>query len=297
MTERHRPPSFAWRSLCLAFLALAPACGASQAGPTAPDPTGRSLRNPTSMHAHQRDWPDACRLGELQSPISLSSTDFVDAPSETLAAHFGRSEVALLDTGHTLQLRVLTSEDAVTFEGVTYALRQVHFHKPSEHIIDGHQAPMEMHVVWVSLEGRVLVLGYPIEVGADHPVIAALWPHLEDREGYGEDMSPDHAWERAIETSELDLTFGEHGEHLLADRVELRLGDLLPARSDFFVYEGSLTTPACDEGVTHAVSSTPVFWSDAQIERFEGYYEGNNRDLQPLGSLTTRRLRRAILRP
>jgi len=35
----------------------------------------------------------------------------------------------------------------IIFYGLTYIFKQIHFHTPSEHLIDGMAFPMEMHIV------------------------------------------------------------------------------------------------------------------------------------------------------
>lgn len=284
-------------SLLLLFPTLA-ACGHAGA-PSVADPTGVSRRHPASLHAHQRDWPAHCHDGALQSPIAISSADFgADAPSP-LTASLGASTVALLDVGHTVQIRVFESRDTVDFEGVRYALRQVHFHKAAEHLLDGRQAEMELHAVFVAsaAEGapRVLVLGFLIEEGSESAALAPLWAALDDREGYGEDMTEPMIWQHAMETRELETSTLTHGEVVVVAHAPFDLGALLPGHAHFYVYEGSLTTPDCAEGITHAVASTPLTMSHDQIERFEGYYEGNNRDIQPAGDAAARARRRAVL--
>ena len=284
-------------ALCLAMLA----CGGAPApAPTANDPSGISRRDPGSLHAHQNDWPRECAEQKLQSPIILSTPDFADAASSRVEAHFGRSTVALVDEGHTLQIRATKTEDHVAFEGKDYRFLQLHFHKPSEHIIDGKQYEMELHVVFATqpAEGApraVLVLGFPIMEGHEHPSLRALWSRLAVREGYGEDLTPSAAWKRAIETRELETEELSHGEHAIVENAPFELDALLPRNARLLVYEGSLTTPACTEGVTHAVSTTPLVMSHEQVERFEGYYEGNNRDIQAIGPREPRRFRSAEL--
>lgn len=288
------------RSIALGLGLVASLGGCVRAGQPAtevPDPEGRSRRDPSSLHAHQHDWPAACREGAVQSPITIASAEFADEESSAIVTHFGTSEVALVDVGHTLQLRMTRTDDEVVFEGTRFALRQLHFHKPSEHIVDGQQAEMELHAVFVA-EGdapRVLVLGYPIVIGDENATLVPLFSRLEDREGYGEDLTERRVWERAMETRELDTSDLAHGETVIVASAPFELASLLPRVADFFVYEGSLTTPDCAEGITHAVASTPITLSDEQIERYEGYYEGNNRDIQPGGAPAARRRRRAHL--
>ena len=66
--------------------------------------------------------------------------------------------------------------------------------------------------------------------------------------------------------------------------VEVNVGELLPDNTEFYMYEGSMTTPACRQGVRWFVLEHPVQASNAQIKRFiDDLTEGttNNRPVQP----------------
>lgn len=58
---------------------------------------------------------------------------------------------------------------------------------------------------------------------------------------------------------------------------------LLPKDKDYFYYSGSLTTPACSEGVRWLVMKRPITMSDEQsgsLRKAIGF--DNNRPAQPL---------------
>lgn len=264
------------------------------------DPEGHSRRHPQSMHAHQTDWPKSCqhREGSLQSPISISSRAFLERAIEKGTARTKSVSGELIDVGHTFQLRYRgESGGHLSFEGRDYELRQFHFHKPSEHLIDGKQFEMEVHFVFLPIKSggsKALVVGFPMVVGEDNRELAKAWSFLPPyREGYGEREAEAHDWHNPVGTHELDFKVLSHSEKVLKSALILDLAGLLPKKSNFFVYEGSLTTPSCDEGITHAVSLTPIEIGHEQTEHFEGYYEGTNRDLQPLNNVSMRKFRRA----
>ena len=67
--------------------------------------------------------------------------------------------------------------------------------------------------------------------------------------------------------------------------VQVNVGDLLPVKKDYYMYEGSMTTPGCPQGVRWFVLKEPVEASQAQIDLFiEDLTEGdtNNRPVQPI---------------
>ena len=70
---------------------------------------------------------------------------------------------------------------------------------------------------------------------------------------------------------------------------------MLPAQQTYYRYDGSLTTPACTEGVKWLVMTTPIEVSAAQLASFTNEYHNNFRPVQALNGrtfLTTGRRRR-----
>ena len=63
----------------------------------------------------------------------------------------------------------------------------------------------------------------------------------------------------------------------------------MPAKSPYFTYEGSLTTPPCSEGVRWVVLSKPSEVSQAQLDKWKAVFEhASNRPVQPLGDRKVR---------
>ena len=56
---------------------------------------------------------------------------------------------------------------------------------------------------------------------------------------------------------------------------------LLPMKTDYYRYNGSLTTPPCSEGVYWVVMKTPIEVSEAQIQHYHDLVGfDNNRPIQ-----------------
>jgi carbonic anhydrase len=55
---------------------------------------------------------------------------------------------------------------------------------------------------------------------------------------------------------------------------------LLPAKHDYFHYEGSLTTPPCDESVEWSLLRTPLEVAEEDIAAFAKIYPMNARPVQ-----------------
>jgi carbonic anhydrase len=134
--------------------------------------------------------------------------------------------------------------------GRGYQLLQFHVHQPSEHLLNGHRYPLEIHFVHTAPDGTLGVVGVFAEPGDANPSLQTVLDAL-----------------------------GANGE---ADRPTLDPSGLLPEDRDYFRYEGSLTTPPCSETVDWAVLAEAITVSEAQIEAFARLHPGNARPVQPL---------------
>lgn len=267
------------------------------------DPEGESRRNPTSMHAHQKDWPASCHdaIHLNQSPIALTSSAFSGTKISSITLTFDNAESSLVDVGHTFQVRFAKPAGHLEFEDNRYLFKQFHFHKPSEHVVDGKQYVMEVHLVFIqdalqNSHPKIFVLGFPIDRGSENTELEKVWQFLPPiKEGYGEDKPMQLDWEQSVMTSEIETDFLKHNEKELKAGITIDMAKVIPNAANFYIYEGSLTTPPCDENVTHAFALQALQLSDQQIEHFEGYYEGSNRDIQTEGKSISRNYRRGSL--
>jgi len=118
----------------------------------------------------------------------------------------------------------------------TYPLVQFHFHTPSEHWIipaDGskpYQPDGEVHFIHQRADGQIAVLAVLIEASASYPVNNTLQTILNNVPKTGSTFT-------ANATS--NATVG----------IKLDPKELIPDESDYYTYQGSLTTPPCTDGV------------------------------------------------
>ncbi|MCB9942559.1 MAG: carbonic anhydrase family protein [Geminicoccaceae bacterium] len=168
----------------------------------------------------------ACATGKAQSPIDLASAR--RGVHEDLQFHYGRVPLQIRNNGHTLQIDYAPGS-WLDIEGMRYELLQFHIHAPSEHVVDGRSAPMEVHLVHQNRHGQLAVVGVMIDAGPMNPVLAAM-------EAY---KPPE-------------------GPPAVVPGVFVNAADLLPPRHDYFRYTGSLTTPPCSEGVAWHVLDQPM---------------------------------------
>ena len=140
----------------------------------------------------------------------------------------------------------------ITLEGQRFSLLQFHFHRPSEHTVDGDGFPMEVHFVHQAKEGDLAVVGVFMGIGESHPAIKSIWSATP---GPGEPS---------------------------ASLPELDPRTLLPEEPGYFRYAGSLTTPPCSEVVSWVVMTEPISVSPAQADAFAARHPMNARPVQAL---------------
>ena len=199
--------------------------------------------------------------GLLQSPVNILSGEAEDG-RHTIHFHAADGADQVQNLGHTVQLdfrRGITTQ----FDGDSYEFRQLHFHTPSEHLIDGITYPMEMHLVH-SRPG----------LSADDPpnylVVALLFRMGKSNQFIDEFLD-------AIPTEE-----GRSAE-LQGVFVEDVLGPGMSVESiHYFHYRGSLTTPPYTECVDWMVAKQIVDAGPAQIQRIHLVEGDNARHIQQL---------------
>jgi len=206
-----------------------------------------------------------CDTGKRQSPVDIVNAAASKSALPDLTARYGAFPITVQNTGH--EIKVWPLADGHLLVGTEVAmLVQFHFHVPGEHEIDGQSADAEMHIVHVLPNKTHVALGVLIYKDGNDKPNAGLAPIL--------DLAPDNA----CTSAKADDYSG--------------LQALLPVNiNSYFTYQGSLTTPACDETVTWYVLREPVTASEEQIKQLRVAHgaEGNARPVQPLGKRVIRR--------
>lgn len=195
-----------------------------------------------------------CR-GHHQSPIDISSDLSTTSNIEIHQNYSYVSGVDFVNNGHSIQVNFNKGqENKINIEGKDFVLKQFHFHFPSEHTIDGKELAGEAHFVHVSEDGHISVLGVFIEEGEPNEFIEKLTHHI-----------PTEVGKKTIVTESIcaQSAFSEHDE--------------------FYIYEGSLTTPPCTEGVHWFVRKTHIQATHEQLEALHKVMpKHNNRPVQPI---------------
>ncbi len=197
-----------------------------------------------------------------QSPIDISSDNTIFTESISLSDldfNYGNDvTINVINNGSpneesTVRANLTSPDNTFTFDNGVYNLLQFHFHIPSEHLVNGQEFPMEMHLVHQNTAGDILVMGRWIEEGNFNSLLDPIFSNLPDN---GDPI---------LEINNFDLT------------------GLLPSSLDSFQYLGSLTTPPFTEGTQWIVFDEVLELSTSQIEAFEALFpDGNTRETQLL---------------
>lgn len=198
-------------------------------------------------HDQQDQWQGVCQNGRHQSPAPLRTTEelVLNPDSKLDFSAYKPAAATVVNNGHTIQM---TFKDGPTLKlgAEPYQLKQIHFHTPSEHQIDGKPARIEAHLVHSNAAGDLAVVG----VMLNEKVHGGKTPASETLKTMMQNLAPEKNQEWAIPGTVDPSAF-------------------LPKERSAFRYDGSLTTPPCSEGVRWTVMEQPVDISAAQGLKLE----------------------------
>lgn len=232
-------------------------------------------------HTHHENWEGTCQGGQKQSPINIITKE---TKNETWGQPFVFHGYEQRLPMHTKNNRhsVVVEFDNNDHEDIwirggglgdsKFKFAQLHFHwgsnnsHGSEHTIDGVAAPMEMHIVHWNLDvgedikeatekdehNSLEVLGVLFKIGKGNTNYETLFNSAKN-----------------VEKENTNSTI-ENG---------VRLKDLLPADMNrFYRYQGSLTTPPCNEIVIWTVFKERIEISQEQIDIMRKVYYHRERE-------------------
>ncbi|XP_076251449.1 putative carbonic anhydrase 3 isoform X1 [Rhynchophorus ferrugineus] len=230
---------------------------------------------------NEESWAALCLTGKKQSPIALN--EFIATKKDYHPFNlvgYGQINTALLkNNGHSAEVRLHSSAEVPTVTGGgligTYKLDHLHFHWQSEHTMSNYRFPLELHLVHYNEKYSNLT-----EAAQHTHGIAVL--------GVLFDLSPDddEDFKPLLEIiASLKETTNEH--KVLTD---FSVKNFVPRdKAGFYRYEGSLTTPGCNEGVIWTLFTSTLPISKKQVKIFEAIQTEekttltkNYRSLQPL---------------
>lgn len=189
-----------------------------------------------------------CSTGSQQSPIDIGAT--VRARLPVLKTAWRKNADTIVNNGHTIQLN-FGEGSTLTVGKESYKLLQVHFHRPSEHLIGGKNFPMEAHFVHRHASGGLAVVGVLMQTGRPNAAFGKVVATMPAQEG------------PAVKA---DAGFNPNG--------------MLPHNLNYYRYPGSLTTPPCAEVVEWLLLTTPIQVAESDVAKFAKLYPMNARPVQ-----------------
>jgi carbonic anhydrase len=202
-------------------------------------------------------WPvDNFAAVTGQSPIDIPSSTTLKFRSGDPVFDYP-SAIDLTSVANTGEyLKATVGADAgIVVGGKRYRLAEFHFHRASEHAVDGAYGAMEVHLVHIAGDGSIAVIGVLFRTGAANTAIDVLW--------------------NAVPTT-------ARTSRAPAGAFDLR-GLLPSSTSPYYTYSGSLTTDPFSDRLTWIVFKPTLTMSAAQVSRYADLFkEPNARALQSL---------------
>lgn len=191
-----------------------------------------------------------------QSPIDIPSSATLKFRSGDPVFDYPSAVdlTSVANTGEELKATV-GSDAGIVIGGKRYRLKQFHFHRASEHTLDGAPGAMEVHLVHSADDGSIAVIGVLFRSGAASTAIDVLWNTV-----------PETPQTSRVPASPFDVR-----------------GLLPPSTSPYYTYSGSLTTAPFSDRLTWIVYKPTLTMSAAQVSRYADVFKVPNvRALQAL---------------
>lgn len=191
-----------------------------------------------------------CAVGLQQSPVDIIAP--IKSQLPVLKPNWAKTADTIVNNGHTIQLN-FAEGSTLMLGDARYKLLQVHFHRPSEHMVAGKSFPMEAHFV------------HRAEAGSGLAVVGVLM---------STGSKTNAAFARVTATMP-----AKQGEPVKADPA-FNPNAMLPKKLTYYRYPGSLTTPPCSETVEWLLLTTPITVEEADVAAFAKLYPMNARPVQ-----------------
>ncbi len=200
--------------------------------------------------------------GPAQSPVNILSSNTIKENNYRIALKYDEVINAVENLGHTIQLD-FDEGSTMNADGKIYQFIQMHFHTPSEHLIDGMTFPMELHMVGVSKKDSskpaYIVIGMLFKMGRENKFIKEFLNGVPTEK------------DKKVEL--------QKGTVKLKD-----LFDGIPEKDleSFYHYKGSFTTSPFTESVDWIVKKYILEASPEQVAAIEKMEGNNARHVQAL---------------
>lgn len=225
-------------------------------------------RGPAHWGELNDEWK-ACGDGTKQSPIDLNDAQNNTDPG-TLRIFYHPAHATLINRGHDIMLNWSEDAGGITLDYKNFILKQCHWHTPAEHTLDGQTPhPLELHLVHQAEDGEIAVIGIIYKDGEDGEADDFLAKLMDGILALAADN---------------DTTVQP-----VEDKVDPN--DTQFDVSKYYRYDGSLTTPACTEGVNWIVIYQVKTVSDNQVSALQAaVHDGFGMNARPIQAINERAL-------
>ncbi|KAG2658836.1 hypothetical protein PVAP13_1KG318900 [Panicum virgatum] len=209
-----------------------------------------------------------CSKGMNQSPIDIVKDKAIyNLQLEPLERDYTATNATIVDNVFNIALRYNDTAETIKVGGIKYKMKQLHWHLPSEHTINGQRFAMELHMVHFTEDDNITVVEILYRYGKPDPFLFQIKEQLAELHAEG--------------------CKAEKGDPLpvgVVDMTELKQGG-----DRYYKYVGSLSAPPCTENVICTVLAEITHVREMSKEQaadlmapLEGSYRHNSRPLQPL---------------
>ncbi|GJS07221.1 alpha carbonic anhydrase 7-like protein [Tanacetum coccineum] len=205
----------------------------------------------------KKEWSD-CSNGTMQSPIDMSSRRVkMVFNSKKLYRNYKPDHATIKNRGHDIMLQWEGDAGLIRINDTEYALKQAHWHSPSEHTINGRRYDMELHMVHLSIDKKIAVIAVLYNLGKPDRFLSKF----------------------AVNISSVIDQKGEHGHSGIINPRDIQMSS-----RRYYRYIGSLTVPPCTEQVVWTISRKIRTVSKKQVkllrDAVHDYAENNARPIQ-----------------
>ncbi|CAI5446699.1 unnamed protein product [Caenorhabditis angaria] len=224
-----------------------------------------------------------CERGQIQSPIDIQPKQLLfDSSIKPIKLDKVQVVSEMVNVGQMIRVRIGYSRARPSvnitngpLNGYQYRVQRIDFHfgntthNGSEHTINGRRYPMEVQLVAFNTDI------YPnFTTASKSPHGIAILSILVD---FGEETNME-LLKMTIATA--SVTYKDKRVQL----AEFEPWRLLPMTRDLITYEGSLTTPGCDETVTWILLNQPIYITkDHFFEWSKLYFSQESQIKAPIG--------------